>query len=80
MDCKSSPSVFNKDLRPFDQCIVEFFDTSAGREKFYRFIQYYAKFIVPLIKDKKNFFHVTQLIQNLGAVCNLTRKVKLDLI
>ena len=65
------------DRRPFSQCLGEFLDTTAGRDKIFRLIQYYAKFIIPFIKNKDQLLKLVGFLEGFGALCGLTRKVTL---
>jgi hypothetical protein len=70
------------DTRPFLECLVEFLDSTGGRDKvnttlnqFYRLVQYTIKLLSPLLKNKKNLEGVTVFLDNLGDSFGLTRKV-----
>jgi hypothetical protein len=52
-----------------------FLDTTTGRDKFYRLIQYIVKFILPFIKDKKQFLRLSLILENFGGACGMARKV-----
>lgn len=63
--------------RPFSQQLGEFLDTTIGRDRFFRFFQFYAKFIVPLIKNKdsKMIGQLATFLESFGALSNMTRKM-----
>jgi len=65
-----------EDKRPFSQCLAEFLDTTGGRDKIFRLFQYYAKFILPFIKNKEQLIKLAGFIEGFGALCGLTRKVR----
>ena len=63
------------DKRPFSQCLSEFLETTAGRDKIFRLFQYYTKFILPHIKNKKNLIKFVNFLEGFAALCGLVRKV-----
>ena len=71
---------FPEDKRPLSQCIAEFLDTTGGRDKIFRLFQYYAKFILPFIKNKEKLIKIAGFFESFGALCGLTRKVNLIIL
>jgi hypothetical protein len=68
---------FPEDKRPVSQCVQEFLDTTGGRDKFFRFFQYFAKFIIPFIKGKEKLAKIAGFIESFGAMGGLARKVNI---
>ncbi len=68
---------FPQDSRPFSQQLTEFLDTTVGRDKIFRLFQYYAKFILPFIKNKEKLLKIAGFFESFGAMCGLTRKVNI---
>lgn len=66
---------FPEDNRSFSQKLSEFLDLTVGREKVFRFIQYFIKFILPFVKNKQNLQKLASFYENFGAICGLTRKM-----
>jgi hypothetical protein len=64
------------DNRPFSQQLATFLDTTNGRDKLFRLIQYFVKFILPFIKDKKEYLKVISFLEGVSGASNLVRKVK----
>lgn len=63
------------DKRPFSQSLMEFLETTGGRDKIYRLFQYYAKFILPHLKNKSQLIKLVGLIEGFASLCGLARKV-----
>jgi hypothetical protein len=61
--------------KPPLQATIEFLDTTGGRDKIARLLQYFAKFILPFIKNQPHLTKITVFIETVGAVMGLTRKV-----
>lgn len=66
---------FPEDNRPTSQKITEFLETTVGRDKIFRLFQYYAKFILPFIKNREQLSKLAAFLDSFGAICGLTRKV-----
>jgi len=63
----------SKKSRPFLICLIEFIDTTGGRDKFYRLIQYFAKFITPFVASIKSLESLKIFMEGIGSGCGLVR-------
>ena len=75
MDNECMKFYMKYDTRSLIQCVIDFLDSSVGRDKLCRLFQYFTKFILPFIKDKKDYAKVTQFLESFSALCSLVRKV-----
>lgn len=66
-----------KDNRSFIQSVVELLDNANGREKVYRFIQYYTFLLLPLVKNKEKYSKIATILDSMNALMSLCRRVKL---
>ena len=64
-----------KDTRPCTQQLAEFLDTSSGRDKLFRLIQYYVKLVLPFIKEKNEYIKVCLFLEGISGASSLARKV-----
>lgn len=64
------------DKRSSVECLIDFLNSTVGRDKLFRFIQYYAKFIVPFLKTNEKYAKIAQFIESLGNTMNTVRKVR----
>lgn len=69
----------NGDTRNFTQSLIDFLDSTGGRDKLFRVIQYIAKFILPLLKSKTQLSQLAVFVESLGSSMGLVRKVIKDL-
>jgi len=65
------------DTRPFTQQLSEFLDTSNGRDKLFRLVQYYVKLVLPFIKEKNEYVKVCQFLEGISGASSLARKVSI---
>jgi hypothetical protein len=63
------------DNRALSLKTTDFLETTNGRDKFFRMIQFYVKFVLPYIKDKKEYAKVSVFLEGVGGASNLLRKV-----
>jgi len=62
-------------LTEFISPMVTLLSLSAGRDKICRVFQYFARFILPFIKDDKSLKKTHDFIEKIGGQFGLTRKV-----
>ncbi len=63
------------DKRPFSQKVTDFLETTNGRDKIFRLIQYYVKFVLPYLKEKKEYAKISAFLEGIAGASNTLRKV-----